>query len=316
MMKTCPGCGNPVPEEATFCPHCGKPLETQADGPHYQSAPAGPPPAAGGEPPAIQTVRQLFGSPLHLAVAIAYTVTVVSNLLSLLISTTGVMTGNLTWMTDLTGTAGWNGEMSSVMNTALWSSLLWSFISQIPAILNLVALWMLYTTARDRSGAPFKTAGLTILRTLQIIILVLVGLLLVVMLGLVVVALAVAGLGENGEVFAPLMGAMLVILVIIAALAMLYGVQFIRSMDSIRKTVWTGTVQGSISLFVAVFTILGGILMLFYLPLGLLSGAPLTALAGLSSAVAYICSGILLFRSRDEWQRLKDEQARADGTAR
>lgn len=299
-MKTCAACGKSIPDDASFCPLCGRPV----------------PPPPGGEPPALQTVRRLFGSPLHLAVAIAYTVTVASNLLSLLISTTGVVTGGAAWLTDLTGTTGWAGEMSSVMNTAIWSSLLWSFIIQIPSILNMVALWMLYTTARDRSGAPFKTAGLTIIRTIQIIVLVLVGVLMVAMLGLLGLAMATVGFGENNEVFAPLVGAMLLILVILVALVMLYGVQFVRSVDSIRKTVWTGTVQGGISLYVAVGAILGGILMLFYLPLGVLSGAPLTALAGLSGSVGGICFGILLFRCREEWQRMAEVQARTGDTAR
>lgn len=314
-MKTCPGCGNPVPEEATFCPHCGKPLGEQTDAPCYQNTPGTPPPASGGEPPAIRTVRRLFGSPLYLTVAIAYTVTLVSNLLSLLFSSTGLLTEDYAWMADLEGMTGWTADMNSVMNTAVWSSLVWSLIAQIPAILVVVSVWITYTSARDRSGAPFKTAGLTIIRVLQIISLVVFGLMMLLLLGLVGIALTTVGFGDNSDVFAPLAGAMLVILVIIVVLVMLYGIKFIGTIDSFRKTIWTGTVQGRISTYVAVCDILVGIFALFNVPLGLMTGVPFTVLTGLSGAVSSICFGVFLFRCRDEWQLLKGEQAQTEGAA-
>lgn len=316
MMKTCPGCGNPVPEEATFCPHCGKPLEGQTDGPRYQSAPGASPPASGGESPAIRTLRQLFCSPLYLTVAIGYTVTLVSNLLSLLLTGTGLMSEDTAWVTGLTGATGWTGDVGGAMNTAVWSSLVWSVIAQIPAILVVVSLWMMYASARDRSGAPLKTAGLTIIRVIQIIVLVLVGIMMVLMLGLMGIALTTVGFGDNSEVFTPLVAMMLFILVVVVVLVMLYGVQFIRTVDSIRKTIWTGTLQGNISAYVAVCSILGGIVMVLNILLGLLARAPFTALSGVSGAVSGICFGILLFRCRDEWQRLKAEQTLTESTVR
>lgn len=314
-MKTCPGCGTPVPEEATFCPQCGKPLGAQTDAPRYQNTPGGSPPAMGAEPPAIQALRRLFGSPLYLAVAVGYTVAVVSNLLSLALTSTGLMTGNSAWLSALGGATGWSDDMSSTMNTAVLNSLTWSIVSQIPSILNTVAFWMVYTSARDRSGAPFKTAGLTIIRVLQIIVLAMVGIMMVLMLALLGLALTTASFGENSGVFTPLIAMVLFILVVAVVLVMLYGIKFIATIDSFRKTIWTGTVQGRISLYVAVCAILGGILMLFNVPLGLVAGLPFTALSGLSCTVSGICLGIFLFRCHDEWQRLKAEPVQADGTA-
>lgn len=315
-MKTCPGCGTSVPEEATFCPQCGKSLGEQTEAPRYQNAPASPPPAAGAEPPAVQAMRRLFGSPLYLVVAIGYTVTVVSNLISLLLTSTGLMAESSAWMTALDGATGWSGDVSGTMNTTFWSSLTWSVVGQIPSILNTAALWMLYTTARDRSGAPFKTAGLTILRVLQIIILVMVGIMLALVLVLLGLALTTASFGENSGVFTPLIAMALFIVVVAVVLVMLYGIKFIATIDSFRKTIWTGRVQGCISLYVAVCAILGGILMLFNVPLGLLAGVPFTALSGLSGAVGGICFGVFQYRCHDEWQRLKAEQAQADGIQR
>lgn len=315
-MKTCPGCGTPVPEEATVCPQCGKPLGEQTDGPRYQNTPGGSPPAAGGESPAIRTVRELFCTPLYLAVAIGYTVTLVSNLMSLLLMGTGLMSEDTTWVTSLTGATGWTGDAGSAMNTAVWSSLAWSVVAQIPAILVVVSLWMMYTSARDRSGAPLKTAGLTIIRVIQIITLVLVGIMMALMLVLLGLALTTASFGENSGVFTPLAAMALFVMVVAVVLVMLYGVRFIGTIDSFRKTIWTGTLQGSISAYVAVCSILGGIVMVLNVLLGLLARAPFTALSGASSAVSGICFGIWLFHCRDEWQRLKAEQAQTEGAQR
>ena len=316
-MKNCPGCGNPIPEDATFCPHCGKPLAEADTGPRYQNEPGTPPPAPGGaEPPAIRTLRQLGCSPLYLTVTIGYTVTLVSNLLSLLLMNTGLMREDSALVASLTGATGLTGDVGGAMDTAVWSSLVWSVIAQIPAILVVVSLWMLYASARDCSGAPLKTAGLTIIRVIQIIVLVVVGIMMVLMLGLMGIALTTVGFGDNSEVFTPLVGMMMFILVVAAVLVILYGVQFIRTVDSIRKTIWTGTLQGNISAYVAVCSILGGIVMVFNVLLGLLARAPFTALSGVSGAVSGISFGILLFRCRDEWQRLRAQQAEADGTVR
>ena len=318
----CPQCGKPVEDGAVTCPYCGAALQQnprqEQSSPLYTRPPeAAPPPAySTAEPPVIQLMRRMARSPYFLVPAIGYTCMLVFNVMATLQSTsTAALESYLAplyaYSTDVQ-----MADLADTLSTVLTASAGGALVGQIPAILVAVGIWMMYATAVDTSGKPLQTAGLTIIRVIQIIVLVLVGIMMVLMLGLMGIALTTVGFGDNSEVFTPLVAMMLFILVVVVVLVMLYGVQFIRTLDSIRKTIWTGTLQGNISAYVAVCSILGGIVMVLNILLGLLARAPFTALSGVSGAVSGICFGILLFRCRDEWQRLKAEQTLTESTVR
>ena len=70
--------------------------------------------------------------------------------------------------------------------------------------------------------------------------------------------------------------------------------KLMRMLNNFRWTIRTGTPQGSVSTYVAVLTILGGVISLGTF----LTGNMFSGLAGVASAVSGIGFGILLFRDR------------------
>ena len=183
----CPQCGQPYAEGMRFCEHCGATLPPPA-------APGGVAPQAGmpGQPlPAqrsgpvsvLELLRRLATSPLYLTGAIAYTCFILFNLvsatsgstlerlmdqyLSLLFRYGNMGMGELGEALD---------QLNSVMPLMRGATLGTALVGQIPAILIAVGLWMLFASAKNRTGEPLKATGLTIIKVITIINLVVVSL--------------------------------------------------------------------------------------------------------------------------------------------
>ena len=76
-------------------------------------------------------------------------------------------------------------------------------------------------------------------------------------------------------------------------------------LNNLRQTIWTGTPQGKISSYVAVLSILGGVVSLGTF----LTGNVFSGLAGVASAVSGIGFGIFLFQYRDQLRALEPQNA-------
>lgn len=332
-MKSCPVCGKPVEQEWAVCPYCGSPLGENAAGPRYAQSPGtgtqgeettgpryAPPPGAGAqggaytgpqggpahgaaptgweaEPPALRRMRQMICSPLYLTGAIGYTCMVLFTLASTFRTGAAALTDTV--LAQLLDNVYWSSTwLDGLYN---WMPLLFvgsvgsTLVGQLPNILVVVGLWMLYASAADTSGAPLKTAGLSIIRGVQIFQLVVLGL--VALLCLIVMGVMVVGFQfYDLAAIIPIVLVFLVVLAVVLAVGVLYYVKLIATLNGFRQTIWTGQPQGTVSLYVAVLGAVRGVLPLF----GVLVGEAFATLASLGGAAAGIAFAILLFRCHDE----------------
>lgn len=300
-MKTCPACSKEIDDTAAFCPHCGSPAGQQ--GPVYAqpagAAPAGPE----DEPPAVQLLRRMATSPVYLAGAIGYSCTILFNVITVLYSASPGAINRYLTVTSRTvyGQEGQLDALYDFFSNLFGATAAGALLGSIPTLLMVAGIWMVYASARSRSG-PISTAGLTIIRVIQIIVLVMVCLVLV--LGLMALGLMLVGmpLSDNTPGALAVVVAAAVTILVVFGLVILYYLRLIATIDCFRHTLWTGTPQGKISCFVAVIAILSGVFSL----LGVLTGGIFPVLTALSGAVAGIAFGVLLFRCRSELQRLQE----------
>ena len=302
----CPQCGQPYAEGMRFCEHCGATLPPPA-------APGGVAPQAGmpGQPlPAqrsgpvsvLELLRRLATSPLYLTGAIAYTCFILFNLvsatsgstlerlmdqyLSLLFRYGNMGMGELGEALD---------QLNSVMPLMRGATLGTALVGQIPAILIAVGLWMLFASAKNRTGEPLKATGLTIIKVITIINLVVVSL--AALLVVVVLFLLMAALASYEDAIVPAFLAVIVLVAAIFALAILFYVKLATTIHTMQTSIRTGNASDRVSVYVAVLSILGSVGSL----LGILGAGGLSGmLAMLAAAVASFCYGIFLFRYRKE----------------
>lgn len=296
-MKICPVCGKPVEEEWTVCPYCGAPLEESNPGPRYEQAPSAAPMGRDAEPPTLQWMRQMICSPLYLTGTIGHTCMVLFTLASTFRTGAAALTDTVLaqLLGNVYGASTWLDGLYNWMPLLFVGSVGTALVGQLPNILVIVGLWMLYASAADTSGAPLKTAGLSIIRGVQIfqlVMLFLVALLMLVSFGVMVVGLQLYDL----EAVLPIVLMLLVLLAVILTVGGLYYGKLIATINGFRQTIWTGQPQGTVSLYVAVLAAVGGVLPLFRV----LIGEIFASLASIGGATAGIAFAILLFRCHDE----------------
>lgn len=303
-MKTCPVCGKEIDDAAAFCPHCGSPAGQQ--GPVYAqpagAAPAGPET----EPPAVQLLRRMATSPVYLAGAIGYSCTILFNVITVVYSASPGAVNRYLTVTSRT-VYGQQGELDTLYNffsNLFGATAAGALLGSIPTLLMAVGIWMVYASARSRSG-PISTAGLTIIRVIQIITAVLVCLLLGLVLGVIGLMLVGMPLSDNTPGAVGLLVAAVVTILVVFGLVILYYLRLIATIDCFRYTLWNGTPQGKISRFVAVIAILSGVFSL----LGVLTGGIFPVLTALGGAVVGISFGVLLFRCRSALQCLQEPES-------
>lgn len=291
----CPHCGKPVEDGTMTCPYCGAPLQQtagpEATGPVYTRPPeAAPPPAySAAEPPVIQLMRRMARSPYFLVPAIGYSCMVLFQIVG-----TFFGTAQLALDPVVTRTMETNAFLQNIYTTSVTFSAL--PLSYIFSILAAAGIWMAFASAANQSGAPIKTAGLTLLRVIQIISLVVVCLMTLLLIGGMVIFIGTMGMYNVTPATNALIVALLLMVAAIMALLILYSAKIITTIDCFRRSMRTGTPQGKISVYVAVMSILGGLLSLT----AVLTGNVFSALAGVAGAVSGIGFGVFLFRYRDE----------------
>lgn len=304
----CPHCGKPIEDGAVTCPYCGAPLQQNArpeeSTPLYTRPPEGTPPPAysTSEPPVIQLMRRTARSPYFLVPAIGYTCMVVFGLMDSLLRNSAVAIGNYLSMVvgnsyEMNRMLGYLYDLVPVINSTSAGAVL---ISHVPAILMVVGLWITFASAANRSGTPLKTTGLTMIRVILIIKLVLCALMTVLMLVLLAAFASTMWVYDDASVAIAVFLVLVVLVVGILALLILYCVQLVRMVDGFRRSIRTGNPSGKIFVYVAVMSILGGVVSLF----SALSGGLVYALSNLGGAVSGIGFGVLLFRYRDELRSL------------
>lgn len=252
----CPACRQKNADGVYGCQHCGTPFPCPIS-------------------------KRIFTSPLMLVALIARTATILFALLYTFTNQANAVNAILEPASRLN-----TGDLNS---TATIVFLFISLLSASLSTLTAIGFWMTYASAANRQNAWMKTGGLTIVKVIQCIELVIVG---------VLIAVIDIGLLSIGwlRIDFPVMLVM-VVATSILGLLLFYEILLIQTTKRMIETIRTGIPSDRISSFVAVFTcIAGGIVFTRIFTAGNL----IAAIAHLCSATGEIAFGVFLFYYRKQ----------------
>ncbi|MCD7848051.1 MAG: zinc ribbon domain-containing protein [Oscillospiraceae bacterium] len=320
----CKRCGTQNPDNANFCQGCGLPLkevsqENSANS--YQSPPntnpaPNPNPTVYSEPAPespLAALKKVATSGLFRFTAFAFCTLIISNILTLI---------DTSFMWGLVSQILGDIDRSLVNDMSRYLASISSFgaiISQIPYILIAIGLWMTYATAASKKDKPFSTAGLTLIKVIYVIELVMVCLLLAVCM----VVMLIASITSTNAEDAMLVFAFVIALDVVFGVAIFWLAMIIKSLNAAKKaaTEEHGKHVGkNASAFVGVVCYIGGVINIISAISNLvvlstsisdnsaiiISTGSITAFCNCAiGAVVQICFGVLIFRFRREMKRLK-----------
>lgn len=286
----CPRCGAGIPNGAGFCQNCGTPVAQQ-------------PAAHGNSPlsPAVRLQKKLATSPLFLTGAIAYSCAILFTLARAAAGTSWLTSWIYDYM-DLMGDGSF--EMYMVMRSLQSSLAVIQGASMFGTLLSCMVLgviaagmWMLFASGLDKTGAPMRDTGLSMIRVVAIIQLVCQSLLLAVMEVFAILVGIVAG-SEVEAMWGVVFIIMLLFAVCLVPMILMYA-QLIKALGVMRNTMRTGVPSDKISAYVAVMSIIAGSLNLL-----MIFGGFFTLLTSVSNAVAGIVFGVFLFEYKSKMRSL------------
>lgn len=305
----CPKCGHPAADGVRFCEHCGTPL-TQSGGeqpeayiqPEYvQPAYAGPRSMGAGR----ALARSVAMSPLFLTGAIAYSVMIVATLIASLTGGNSIYAALMNYIQMLSsmGVPELNEltyQLSSTLYTMGGVSLVGTLLGMLPSLLVLAGIWMTFAAAIDRNDTPASTAGLTIIKVLQILNLVCICLILAVVEFILILALIMSSNYVSDAT--PVVIVVMIVVAFVFALMIAWYVNLIKTIGSIQQALRAGVVSSRISSYVAGFTMVSGIFQL----LGVLNfGSIFSLLAAIAGGVSSIAFSLLLFNYKNRMLQLQ-----------
>lgn len=280
----CTQCGNYVPDDLRFCTQCGAP----------QTPGACPAPGAA---PVDKWRKHFMKSWRRFATSIPALVLLICATLVQVLTLFGVADSGL--LGSAIGAIA--GEDAAKSLGGLFASA--SFISAIPGILTVVAMWMLYLDARTPSW-QLNTTGMKILKILQIVTLVgtciACGIVLLLMLGLTGSA-SKSGLGGLSDILG--LGAGIV--VIVGAVAIGYQVIVLKTINAIKTTMETCEPNAGFAMLLGIFQIISGV---FSLISSFIGGFSFGALLSVVCTVLY---GVLLIQYKQLVDKLSRQRRRA-----
>lgn len=313
-MKYCQNCGKQLDDNASFCIECGGNAMEQGG----YSAPADYSDVRLLSPNTVlNTVRECAKSKLFLVAIILYTITIVMSFV------TSIYNINNTYeMMDMyTDIMGGNSFSSEIMSSPSYGvgNIIGVIIGMVPAVLIAIGMWITYASAAGENDR-MTTAGLTIIKVVAIIYLVLMciaAVLMVLVLALMLIFFEAMDFDElfgiwndygmsSGEaamaqsIFIVVFAILFIMIIAVLAFSIFYYAKIIKTVNVIKSTVQTGTVTGKISVFVAVMAIIiGGCIGLSGLS-SLLLGQFLLAITSILSALVQIFLGVVLFSYRNK----------------
>lgn len=306
----CTRCGNYVSDDLQFCTECGARLTPAtnvqqsypAPAPYAsQTHPAPARPAATAAPGDkwrrhfIKSWRKFATSTPALVLLICATLTQILGLFG--VAGSGMLGAAL-------GALG-GGDAADALGGAFASA---SFISMLPGILAVVAMWMLYLDART-PGPRLNLTGMTILKILQIVSLVgtciASGLGLLLMLGL---GGGASKLGLDG--LSGILGLGAWLLVLVAAVGIAYGVLVVKTVSAMKTALENCRPDPSFAMVLGVLQIISGVVSVFSSFIG---GFNFGALLGAACSILY---GWLLVQYKGLMENLSNQYRRVHGSAR
>lgn len=244
-------------------------------------------------PTALEVLKRAAASPLFLIAAIAFSLQILLALVSSVTSVYAVSDvigsfANFAYAVDLPEL----GEMYEMYEDVFWAmgdslaviSFVLAFISSIPSIIAAIGAWMIFGTGASKNKPTFGTAGLTMIKVINLIALVFacIGYGLFVIIFLIALFAGIA-VGEGAVIAVALI--MLLIFGGIATLQILYFAKINSSINTVKNIAITGQPDNRISVYVAVWLFIGAFFNLFSFTLGGLCAATASALFGAAMLV-------------------------------
>lgn len=312
-MMFCPKCGSQNPDQARFCRDCGSPMQKPIKTPA--------PPIRRNN--VLNTITAMIGSPLFLVGAIAYSLTVLFNFIQ--VFQNNPFNNILAFYQYASQNM---SDFYNVYSTGSGIYILFSLLLQIPAFLILAGIWITFITSKTSQNGKPQTVGLTIIRVITIIQMVIFCLIIFILeIGFII---GIAGInqarsavysygysGSDGGTTAMIIFLMFII-VIVAIFCILYYIKLFKTIGEMITSIQTAVPSDRISIYVAVISIIGGVFTVigmflssiitaslaravhaytyFYSGTGL---QPLMILGSICSATAAIAFGIFLFSYRN-----------------
>lgn len=315
FMKFCQNCGISLDDNAKFCIGCGAVVEAN---PTYSAPVDYSDVQLISQNTVLNTVRECAKSKLFLVAIILYSITLVLSLITS-VSSVSLANGLLdSYMDMMVGDALSDEIMASSYSVG---SVIGIVIGMAPTVLFAVGMWITYASAVSQNDR-MSTAGLTIIKVVSIIYLVLMCIaagLMVIVFALLLIFFNAIDFGalihsdvwrdygmSSGDVavaqsmFSVVLIVALVVVAIVFALIIIYYAKIIKTINVIKSTITTGAVTGKISVFVAVMTIILGGCTALSITSVLVLGQFLPAISSILSALSSIFFGVVLFSYRNK----------------
>lgn len=288
----CGKCGARNADEDSFCISCGAPLRrgvtsshSVPEMSHYGTVTAAQVNSVTGNwsGRVRQVMVDYFRSPIFLISVICYTLIQIMNLV-------GNSGGGLSVLHSTLSEMGMSSSDISQLTGSLDQTITgFQLISALPGILMAVGLWITFVSALNDSSDGVSSAGLTMIRVVQIVIGSLTG------VALVFSLIGLAGMSSriNSDAVSSVVGmAILVVLVALVVVLVYYGL-ITSSLRKVIDTLHTGVPDAGVSMTIAVLQFIGGGFSLLWM-----LGSGITALGLLQCAMSIIWGvGICTYRS-------------------
>ncbi len=310
----CQKCGSKNPDNANFCQGCGSPLNKPSPEKSQEKPPENfyqsPPPTVNPEPAVnpdfvepkpespLAALKKVASSALFRFTAFAFCSLILSNILALI---------DTSFMWGLVSQVLGDIDPSLVNDMSRYLTSISSFgaiVSQIPMIIVAVCLWATYATAASKKDKPFNTAGLTIIKVLYTVELVLTCIL----LALCMVVLLAASVTSTNADDAMLAFICVIVVDVVFGLAILWLALIIKSLNAAKTAASeehgkhfgknASALVGVVCYFMGAVNIVAAIVNLTFLSIVAFCNCAI-------AAAVQICFGVLIFRFRGEMKKLK-----------
>lgn len=313
-MSFCPSCGAKAAEGSKFCEYCGTPLSTQtqtqqppvqpSEQPVYSYAPHPVAPAT----PAIGLIKKIASSPLFLVAAIAFSLTIVLQLInSLSVSSYPDKIVSILYQLAYEFDS---YELMDALNQFTYyidsnlltlSSGVGAFTGMIPTIIVAIGLWLTFAAGANKKVSTFSTTGITVVKVMNMITLVFtcIGFGLGA-IGLLIATIVLAAASSEVAVLIVL-SIVFIIFVIVGIFNIIYYSKINKTLKAVKQTALGTNPSPYASRFVGVICWISAILGLF----GVITAFGFAGkLAVLSTSVATACFGALIFSYRSKMNAL------------
>ncbi|MBR7032353.1 MAG: zinc ribbon domain-containing protein [Clostridia bacterium] len=269
-MKFCPNCGQQLEDADVFCPSCGQNTEavqetvqpepqfTPAPQPQYQA----PQPASQfyaspvketGLNPAILALKRTATSAPSIIGAILYTVAAVVSIILSVAAAPSIYYA----IYDLLRS---QGADIPFLQFNYVSSVVSAVISSIPTVLVILGLWLAIGAAGNKNNDRMSTAGLTIIKVIQIIGLIGMCIVFGIFIIASIIGMIVVG-SRSSNPGAAVVGLLVAFLILVGVFvfALIYYIKVIKTIGAAKKVAATGMPNRGASGFVAVMLFISGI---------------------------------------------------------